>query len=166
MLIVFIALLVAIFTARDIGGFAINPYLTTMIISCMAIMLPYKQLVSLAFFLLPLSCGMQGFVWIVIIGSLLLKGKSAPIVTIVFTFIIILLELFNQSRHSAFDTVIKNTIFYFFSLFTIFYLTIEHNKKMDHAQNISCFIYGTAFLFAMIFGRVLLESGARKIRER
>ncbi len=163
MLSVFVALLMALFTARDIGGFAINPYLPTIIISGMAILMPYTHLVSFAFFLLPLSCGMQGFVWIVVIGSLLLKGKKAPLVAIVFTLIIVLLELFNQSRHPAFDNNIKNTIFYFFSLLTIFYLTIEHNKHMDHAQNVRYFIYGTAFLFSMIFGRIILESGVAEL---
>ena len=151
--------LMVLFAIRDIGGIAINPYLLTMIMSGIAIMLPYQQLVSYVFFMLPLSCGIQSFVWVVILGCLLLRRKKVPIKSIVLAMIFVLLELLDQAHHPAFDTIAKNTIFYFVSLFIVFISTIDYDTNTDHAQNVRYFIYGTAFLFIMIFGRVILDSG-------
>ena len=158
-------LLMIIFTGRDIGGSEINPYLTTFIIGGIALILPYSQLVSYASFMLPLSCGIQSFAWIFIAGSLLLRGKKvAPAAMIMFA-IVVMLELFGQLQYDGTDVVVKNILFYFVSFFLVMYLTLNENTNVDTARNIRYFIYGTTFLFVMIFGRVIMEEGFDEVLE-
>lgn len=158
-------LLMIIFTGRDIGGSEINPYLTTFIIGGIALILPYSQLVSYASFMLPLSCGIQSFAWIFIAGGLLLRGKKvAPAAMIMFA-IVVMLELFGQLQYDGTDVVVKNILFYFVSFFLVMYLTLNENTNVDTARNIRYFIYGTTFLFVMIFGRVIMEEGFDEVLE-
>ena len=66
-----VILLMMMFTGRDIGGSAISPYLTTALISAVALILPYSQLVAYVSFMLPLSCGIQSAFWVVVAACLL-----------------------------------------------------------------------------------------------
>lgn len=156
--------LMLVFTSRDIGGLGINPYLTTLLICGGAIILPYSQLVSYATFMLPLSCGIQNFSWVVIFGRLLLyKDKKTSFVAISMFFIVLLMELIGILQYDGTNIIIKNVVFYFISFFLVLYLIMNENSDIDYSRNIRFFIYGTAFLFAMIFGRTIMEKGIDEI---
>lgn len=155
--------LMLIFTGRDIGGMGINPYLTTLLICCGAIMLPYSYLVSYAAFMLPLSCGIQSFSWIAILGCLLYRGKKVSTATIIMFFIVFLMELIGILQYDSNNMIVKNIVFYFVSFFLVIYLTMNNNENVDNNRNIRYFIYGTSFLFAMIFGRNILTLGIDEI---
>lgn len=155
--------LMIVFTGRDIGGFAINPYLTTLLICGVAAILPYSQLVSFATFMLPLSCGIQSFAWVAIIACLLYKGKKISPATIFIFIIVFLLELVGLIMYEGTNLDIKKAIFYLVSFFVVMYLTMNNNKEIDYSRNIRYFIYGTAFLFAMIYIRVILEEGIDEV---
>lgn len=158
-------LLMFIFTNRDIGGSEINPYLITFIIGGIAMVLPYSQLVSYASFMLPLSCGIQSFAWIFIAGSLLLRGKKVSSVTMIMFAIVVMLELLGQLQYDGTDVIVKNIFFYFISFFLVMYLTLNENEEIDYRRNIRYFIYGSTFLFVMIFGRVIMEEGIDEVLE-
>lgn len=155
--------LMLIFTGRDIGGMGINPYLTTLLICCGAIMLPYSYLVSYAAFMLPLSCGIQSFSWIAILGCLLYRGKKVSTVTIIMFFIVFLMELIGMLQYDGTNIIIKNIIFYFIQFFLVLYLIMNENSDINYSRNIRYFLYGTAFVFAMIFGRTIMEKGIDEI---
>lgn len=156
-------LVMLMFTGRDIGGSAISPYLTTALISAVALILPYSQLVAYVSFMLPLSCGIQSAFWVVVAACLLFRGKKVSAPTIIMFIIALLLELFGQIQFEGTDIIIKNIFFYFVSFFLVMYLTMNENKNVDRARNIRYFIYGTAFLFVMIFGRVIMEEGIDEV---
>ena len=158
-----VILLMMMFTGRDIGGSAISPYLTTALISGVALILPYSQLVAYVSFMLPLSCGIQSFFWIVVVACLLFRGKKIAAPAIIMFGIVVLLELFGQIQYEGTGTIVKNIFFYFVSFFLVMYLTTNENENVDRARNIRYFIYGTAFLFVMIFGRVIMEEGIEEV---
>lgn len=155
--------LMLVFSSRDIGGSAINPYLTTLLISGIAVILPYSQIVAYASFMLPLSCGIQSAFWVVVLGCLLFKGYKLSLSTIIMFVVVFLLELFGQIQYDGTNVIVKNTIFYLVSFFLVMYLTMNANKNVDVSLNIRYFIYGTTFLFLMIFGRVIIEEGIDEV---
>lgn len=156
--------LMLIFTARDIVGVGIDPYITTLLICGGAIILPYSQLISYTAFMLPLSCGIQSFSWIIILACLLYRGRKISSSTIFMFFIVLMMELIGLIQYDGTNVIVKNVIFYFVSFFLVMYLTMNNsNINIDNQCNIRYFIYGTAFLFMMIFGRNILTHGIDQI---
>lgn len=158
-----VLLLMLMFTGRDIGGSGISPLLTTALISVVALILPYSQLVAYVSFMLPLSCGIQSIFWVVVAACLLFRGKKVSALAITMFVIAVLLELLGQIQFDGTDVIVKNILFYFVSFFIVMYLTLNENKDVDCTRNIRYFIYGTAFLFVMIFGRVIMEEGIEEV---
>ena len=154
-----IIFLILIFLVRDIGSVKINPYLITVLLSAIACVLTYKDLIAYSCFMLPLSCGVQSFVWIVIIMCLLVKKPKVPPLTIALFLLFFLLEIVDQMFTVIMEPEIKNTIFYFASLFVTFYLINDVSKSSDYSKNIRWFIFGSSFLLAVIFTRVILQYG-------
>ena len=147
------------FIVRDVGAIKINPYIITTILSALACVLSYKDLLAYSCFLLPLSCGVQSFVWIVVIICLLAKNPKVPFQTIFLFLLFFILEIFDQTTTVIIKPEIKNTIFYFAALFVTFYLINDESKSSDYSKNIRYFLYGSAFLLAVLFTRIILQHG-------
>ena len=157
--------LMAVFAMRDLGGYAINPLMITALTSIIAIILPYSTLLSYAAFMLPLSCGIQSITWVVILGCLLFKSEKIPVTAIIVYAIIAILELIGLIQFESNAIIFKNVVFYLVSLFVIMYLVNDNNSGVDAKANSRYFIYGTAFLFVMIYGRLMMEESVVDIME-
>ena len=158
-----IIFLILMFVIRDIGNITINPYLITALLSGIACVLTYKDLIAYSCFLLPLSCGVQSFVWIVIIICFMVKNPRAPSMALSLFLLFFLLEIFDQSTTVILKPEIKNTIFYFASLFVTFYLINDVSRSSDYSKNIRYFIYGSTFLLVVIFIRTIIQYGVDEI---
>lgn len=155
----------AIFAMRDLGGYAVSPMIITALTSMIAIVLPYSMLLTYATFMLPLSCGIQSITWLVILGCILFKSKKIPIKVLFLYGIIVSLELLGLIRFEGVTIVYKNVIYYLVSLFIVMYLTNNSNTNVDIKANIRYFIYATAFLFVMLYGRIMTEVSINDIME-
>lgn len=158
-----IMLLMLIFVVRDIFSIGINPYLITFILSSIACVLSYRDLIAYSCFLLPLSCGVQSFIWIVIVCCIIYKKRIIPNQTLILFLFFVVLELFDQSRTIIVEPQIKNTIFYFTALFVVLYLVFDDTQAMNPSKNIRYFLYGSAFLLTVLFIRIILQYGMDEI---
>lgn len=154
-----IIFLMLMFMVRDVCNVSINPYLITILLSGISCVLSYKNLIAFSCFLLPLSCGIQSFIWIVIIFCILFRKAKIPY-NIIFLFLLFfVLELIDQAFTIIIQPEIKNTIFYFASLFLTLYLINDESKSLDHSRNIRYFLYASSFLLLVVFTRVILQFG-------
>jgi len=158
-----ILFLMLIFIVRDILGVNINPYAITLLLSLIACSLSYKDLIAYSCFLLPLSCGIQSFIWVVVAGCIIYrKGKISNRALSLFLLFVIL-EIIDQSRTIIYDINIKNTLFYFTSLFLVLYLVHDEYSNADYAKNVRYFIYGSCFLLFALFTRIILHFGIEEV---
>lgn len=159
-----ILFLMIIFTVRDIVTININPYLITLLLCGISFCLSYKDLVAFSCFLLPLSCGIQSFIWVFIIGCLLIRARRISLETVLLFLLFVSLELFDQARALIVSNEIKNTIFYLVSLFLVLFLVNnDKTRELDYSKNIRYFLYGTSFLLVVLFSRIIIQHGILEV---
>lgn len=158
-----VTFLMLLFTVRDIGGVGINPYALTLLLSGIACLLSYKNLVTFICFLLPLSCGIQSFIWLVLAGCILFRHQKVAKFAIILFVLFLCLEIVDQTCMSVATVNIKYTIFYLSSLFLVFNMSCEDNRELDYPKNIKYFICGTCFLLVILFTRIILHYGIEEI---
>ena len=118
--------------------------------------LPFSSLVSFVFFLIPLTCGIPGYMMLVAVVLLVIKGKSWTLKQIVPFVLVTLLEITNELGRTP-DTI---GIMSFLSFVAVFFFILNmNNKKVDNIQNIFCFIVGVVFTFAVIYFNMLNQYG-------
>lgn len=159
-IVVFIMIL---FAVRDILAISINPYVITLFLSLVPLFLSYKNIIAYSCFLLPLSCGTQSFIWIVLVGFILLNSKKISLKTVFIFSLFAILELLNEALVYVPSFDVKNTIFYIVSLFVVIYLVNDDNEKVDYSKNIRFFLYGTCFLLVVLFARIIAHSGIQEV---
>ena len=122
---------------------------------CMLI-LPYNQLIYFVFFLMPLMCGLPGYMMLVAWLFLLIKGKHINPRQIIPLLIISALEMINENLGDA--SVLTGTLS-FLSFSAIFFYIVGLSKEIniDFKRCIFLFGCGVCFVFFVIYYNLFIQ---------
>lgn len=147
---VFVILTMLVIIARDVLQVPIPSFLLVGLITCSMIILPYEKNIPFLFFLLPLSCGIPGYTFLVAYVILVLKGPSLSPSQIIPIIVIILLELENELVGADRSTVVASISFISF-MAIFFYFISKTDIVFDKGKALLFFCIGTVFCFSVIY---------------
>lgn len=154
--------IMAILCLRDIFDLDIGGAAITGVIAVLLIILPYPHLIYLLFFILPLTCGIPGYVMLLSIIILLLKSKHKTALQIIPVLVISLVEIFHASFYD-FNADLKGILSYLSFTAVFFFLLFDQNKTIDRRICIKYFCLGAVFTLMIIYADLILKNGFTEI---
>lgn len=147
---------------RDILGFGVSGVMIVGIMSLFMVLLPYTQLVYLLFFILPLTCGIPGYVMLVSIVLLVLKSKHITAAQIIPALLIAISEILHVTFYD-FNADFRGVLSYLSFISVFFFLLFEQDKTVMRQVCIKYFCFGAVFTLAVIYAGLMLENGFAEV---
>lgn len=147
---------------RDILGFGVSGVMIVGIMSLFMVLLPYTQLVYLLFFILPLTCGIPGYVMLVSIVLLVLKSKHITAAQIIPAVLIAISEILHVTFYD-FNADFRGVLSYLSFISVFFFLLFEQDKTVMRQVCIKYFCFGAVFTLAVIYAGLMLENGFAEV---
>ena len=145
-----------VLVARDVLMMDVGNGILTLIFTAIMAFLPYSSLVSFIYFMIPLTCGVPGYMMLLAIILLVVKGKSWTSKQVIPVVIVGVLEIINELGRTP-DTI---GVISFMSFIAVFFYLLNLNKsQVDNGQNLFCFIVGVVLTFAIIYYNMLSQYG-------
>lgn len=154
--------IMVILCMRDILGFGVSGVMIVGIMSLFMILLPYTQLVYLLFFILPLTCGIPGYVMLVSIVLLVLKSKHITAAQIIPALLIAISEILHVTFYD-FNADFRGVLSYLSFISVFFFLLFEQDKTVMRQVCIKYFCFGAVFTLAVIYAGLMLENGFAEV---
>lgn len=154
--------IMVILCMRDILGMGISGIMIVGIISMFMLILPYAQLVYLLFFILPLTCGIPGYVMLVSIVLLVLKSKHITAAQIIPALLIAISEILHVTFYD-FNADFRGVLSYLSFISVFFFLLFEQDKTVMRQVCIKYFCFGAVFTLAVIYAGLMLENGFAEV---
>lgn len=158
-LIVSVLLVSLLVIVRDIGVYSTPTSAFVMLFIVICTILPYKSLVSFFFFSIPFQAAIHGITVDILLVALLLKSKNINAFQIVFSIIILGLELFHLMGYSfsvdfmKFVVYAPNILLFFFILFE------DRLDNHDIYNGIKYYAFGVAVISLAIIFHAVHEFG-------
>ena len=155
-----VALLTASLYARDLFGVSISKLIIVALAVLPAIVLSYRSLVYLIFFLFPLTSGIPGnYIFPLLIILLLIKKReSFDINSMICFFCVVFMEIIHYGFYD-FNINWASTLGYICNLFFLFYFISLKNNTVDTKTCILYFAIGIAVLLIAVFYITQLNGG-------
>ena len=145
---------------RDILMIDVGDVVLLGVFTAIMIILPFPSLVSFVFFLIPLTCGIPGYMMLVAFALLIIKGRGWNIRQMMPLVLVFVLEMINELGRTP-DTTGVISFLSFVAVF--FFLLNLNNKNVDPGQNILLFVVGVTITFGVIYYNMLNQYGIEGI---
>lgn len=142
--------------ARDVFLYEVPNIILIVALGILMFIMPYTTLVSFIYFMIPLTCGVPGYIMLLAIVMLVVKGKSWTSRQSFPVIIVGILEVINELGRTP-DTTGMLSFMSFIAVF--FYLLNLDGRKVDNGQNVICFIVGVAFTIGVVYYNMLSQYG-------
>lgn len=152
----------AILCMRDILGMGVGGVAIVGAITLFMVLLPYTQLVYLLFFILPLTCGIPGYVMLISIVLLVIKSKHITAAQIIPAFLIAVMEIIHVSLYD-FSADLRGVLSYLSFIAVFFFLLFESDRTVMRQMCIKYFCFGAVFTLAVIYTDLILENGFAEV---
>lgn len=142
--------------ARDVFLYEVPNTILIVVLGILMFIMPYTTLVSFIYFMIPLTCGIPGYIMLLAIVMLVVKGKSWTSRQLFPVIIVGILEVINELGRTPDITGVLS----FMSFIAVFfYLLNLDGRKVDNGQNVICFIVGVAFTIGVVYYNMLSQYG-------
>ena len=145
-----------VLVARDVFLYEVPNTILLVVLGVLMFIMPYTTLVSFIYFMIPLTCGIPGYMMLLAIVMLVVKGKSWTSRQLFPVIIVGILEVINEFGRTP-DTMGVLSFMSFIAVF--FYLLNLDGRKVDNGQNVICFIVGVAFTIGVVYYNMLSQYG-------
>lgn len=144
---------------RDAIGINIPASVLTMVIASCMLILKYESLIPYVLFLIPLTCGIPGYIVLITLFIILLKEKNRNLRFVAPTLIIILIELINGDFFSTIYSDVNGVLSYISCTALFFYFITSEFKTINFASAIILFAIGCVFTFSVIYSNMMSQYG-------
>lgn len=145
-----------VLVARDVFLYEVPNTILLVVLGVLMFIMPYTTLVSFIYFMIPLTCGIPGYMMLLAIVMLVVKGKSWTSRQLFPVIIVGILEVINELGRTP-DTMGVLSFMSFIAVF--FYLLNLDGRKVDNGQNVICYIVGVAFTIGVVYYNMLSQYG-------
>lgn len=156
-LLVCVVLTSLVIIARDILMVSISDSVLLFLFTFQFLCLTYSNLLSFVYFIMPLTCGIPGYIVLLAASFLILKGRSWTYKQFVPFVIIATIELINEMTVPGVSIV---NIFSFLSFIIVFFYCLH--IKLNDIERKDCILFfsmGVALTFFVIFYNMILQYG-------
>lgn len=160
-LIASITIMMVALLMRDVLMFSISELEIALISFLTMVILPYPQLITYVFFLLPLTCGIPGYSMLLAIMMLIIKGKTIYKKQLIPILIIATLEVVNDGLTGG--DMYKIISFLSFVAVFFYLVNIGNMVAKDVSIAILCFSIGVVFVFFVVFYNMIALYGINEI---
>ena len=142
---------------RDIGIHDIDQLIFIFITSVACFYYSFKDLLLISAFLIPLTCGLNGYIVSVLLLSLFFKGGIKSYGQVLPLLVFAFLEISQFLDHD--DYTLQSVILYLSNLGLFFYLLFEERIAPLSRDFIRLLLYGISFILFLILVKLLIFHG-------
>lgn len=146
-----------VIVARDIMMVGISNTVLLFLFMFQFLCLSYSELLSFVFFIIPLTCGIPGYIVLLAAFFLIFKGRTWTSKQFIPFVIIALIELINEMTVPGVSIV---NVFSFLSFIIVFFYCLH--IKLNECNREDCIMFfsmGVALTFFVIFYNMILQYG-------
>ena len=155
-LLIAVILLAIILVFRDFLDVDFNQIFILGVIGCVCLLLPYDELFYFTSFVVPISCGINGYSITLLLIFLLFKSKRRTLQQFIPIIILIIIELLHPS---VYFFPLSNEVLYFSNISLFFFCSNDINE-LDSRNVVKYFVFGAALCCLLILGRTYLVTGS------
>lgn len=142
---------------RDILSIQVNQYVLLILASFFLAVLRKQQCLNYCFFLMPLLCGIQGYILTAMSIAIVSKSNQRNRICLPFIIIIAILEIINNATFTDMGIpFFKQYILYISSIIMFFYMLFYEDKDIDIIVPARLFLIGLAYVMFIIILRSYL----------
>ena len=153
-----ILIVISLIFVRDIANVSIQGPIIAGFSTLFAIFMNKRNMYSFAYFLLPLSVGIPGYVFL-LLGLILLIRQSRTNVSQFFPFFILSsLEVLNVMDYD-FQYDISGIVSFLSFLLLFFLMIFSNDENIDRKESLICYSIGVMFSLAVVYFRIIIDNG-------